>query len=428
MDDERWKPIVETPSKPPIPSNILVPDPSPARSTTSDGDSQTLLPPSPQGSFIHRRRQGQYVPRPPVWNIEDFGQAFNDSDSSYNNYPTSELPSNSNHSHTRLSGLTTDDQVRQMANVFNNQPLVVNMMTGQDPEDGAEIKSAQRETFEADLTAALGSGSELTAGERSYVDSGNPSAGTTALASKRSSNLVERNKNTTESLELSTLTPRNAATKPAVPVDPSAAADDFADPKPSNKEARVIEKGKRQEAVSATAQGLQSHHTATDILPASEQVQQETTDPQEQAGRRLSRSRNEEDELANPIRYDASHIAMASRVPNSLQNSSATDDAGLTNLPEGSVSQQDTTPPQRSAAKKRSLKNLIPGTIRRSTRRDIGPSEAQTPPPLPPRPEPYRDLNRNDDYDARGEIAKEALSREIHTSRTAGTEGKFSLL
>ena len=78
MPDERWKPLIGTPSKPPIPSDILVPDPSPARSLISDAESPTLLPPSPGGSFVHRRRQGQYVPRPPIWKIHDYEEACED--------------------------------------------------------------------------------------------------------------------------------------------------------------------------------------------------------------------------------------------------------------------------------------------------------------------------------------------------------------
>lgn len=69
----KWKPLISTPSRStPIPKGTLVPDPSPAR-TFSDGENSVLMDPSPAGSYIHRRRQGEYVKRPPVWSLNVLG-------------------------------------------------------------------------------------------------------------------------------------------------------------------------------------------------------------------------------------------------------------------------------------------------------------------------------------------------------------------
>ncbi|KAI4127608.1 MAG: hypothetical protein LQ347_004533 [Umbilicaria vellea] len=69
----KWKPLISTPSRStPIPKGTLVPDPSPAR-TFSDGENSVLMDPSPAGSYIHRRRQGEYVKRPPIWSLVGLG-------------------------------------------------------------------------------------------------------------------------------------------------------------------------------------------------------------------------------------------------------------------------------------------------------------------------------------------------------------------
>lgn len=389
MEGERWKPLVGTPSKPPISPDILVPDPSPARSTISDEDSLTLLPPSPEGSFIHRRRQGQYVPRPPVWKIDDFSsQEFKDFDTSYDNYPATTELGNGSHSNIRLPGISIDDQIRQMANVFYEQPLVVNMMTGHDTEDTAKTKDAQHTKFEADLTAALGSGSKLAAGEPSHTDSSNPSGGTTALGSNCSSNLMEKNMHTTESLEMSSPTPPNPTTKAPVLNDPITAGDDFPEAHLAPQEVRMSQKGKQREEVPTSAAGAPSHNTATGILPELKEGQQEAAITQEEASSPLPRPNHAENDLTYPTTYDASHIAKASRLPNALKNSSATEEAGIVNVPEGSKSDQATTVPQRPAAKRRSLKDLIHGSMRRSTGHHAEPSGAHDLPPLSPKTAP----------------------------------------
>lgn len=65
----RWKPLVGTPSKSPIPNNIFVPDPSPPQVFA---ESESPVPgPSTPTSFVHKRRQGEYVPRPPVWTVRN---------------------------------------------------------------------------------------------------------------------------------------------------------------------------------------------------------------------------------------------------------------------------------------------------------------------------------------------------------------------
>lgn len=65
----RWKPLVGTPSKSPIPHDILVPDPSP-RQVFADPENSAPDSSSPT-SFVHKRRQGEYVPRPPVWTVHN---------------------------------------------------------------------------------------------------------------------------------------------------------------------------------------------------------------------------------------------------------------------------------------------------------------------------------------------------------------------
>lgn len=65
----RWRPLVGTPSKSPIPDDILVPDPSPSQVLP---DPESPVPGlSTPTSFVHRRRQGEYVPRPPVWTVRN---------------------------------------------------------------------------------------------------------------------------------------------------------------------------------------------------------------------------------------------------------------------------------------------------------------------------------------------------------------------
>ena len=165
---------------------------------TSDADSLTMLPPSPQGSFIHRRRQGQYVPRPPVWKVYSSDQEFGDigPDARHITIPRSDgmgWPS------IQLPGISIDEQVRKMADVFYERPFVVNMMTSQETrgelsnannvvEEESEVLQSRLEQLQLDP--------RLKVPREQHIDSGNPSVGTTAIGSKRSSKLPEDNTTT----------------------------------------------------------------------------------------------------------------------------------------------------------------------------------------------------------------------------------------
>lgn len=100
----------------------------------SDAESPTLLPPSPGCSFIHQRRQGQYVPRPPVWEVNSPNVTHENGTNggAYNHVPREKftnfdgvLP---------LPGSDQHDPVQLMANIFNEKPLVVNIMSSPDDE------------------------------------------------------------------------------------------------------------------------------------------------------------------------------------------------------------------------------------------------------------------------------------------------------
>ena len=197
MDKQRWKPLVGTPSKPPVPPNILVPDPSPARSAISDADSVTILPPSPQGSFIHRRRQGLYVPRPPVRELFGPAQEIKDYDFGYSEVDPirDQARVSARWSGFQLPWISVDDQVRKMADVFYDQPLVVNMMTGQQTHhDGSEGPAGHREQESKGLLSQLeklrSDPSPEIPGSQA-INSGDPSTRTTAVGSNRSTKLLE---------------------------------------------------------------------------------------------------------------------------------------------------------------------------------------------------------------------------------------------
>jgi len=197
MDSPRWKPLTGTPSKPPLPPNILVPDPSPARSTYSDAESLTMLPPSPQGSFIHRRRQGQYIPRPPVWNVSKPNQEPEVSDSGHLEAKLHGSPAPAGWCDLQLPGMSVDDQVRKMADVFYERPLVVNMMTGQEPQGGSSCPPGKQEEGESEIVHSrpeqLHDERELKVPDEQHFNNVNASMGTTAVGSKHSSTLPEGN-------------------------------------------------------------------------------------------------------------------------------------------------------------------------------------------------------------------------------------------
>lgn len=65
-EKSKWKPLVGTPTKDPIPENILVPDPSTPQAI-SDTDSSAQSTSSTSRSFIRSRRQGEHTSRPPAF-------------------------------------------------------------------------------------------------------------------------------------------------------------------------------------------------------------------------------------------------------------------------------------------------------------------------------------------------------------------------
>lgn len=149
--ESKWKPLIGTPSKSPIPENIFVPDPSPAR-TISDTASTIMPALSTPDSFVHRRRQGEYVPRPPIWTVYNMdgttSTSVNPPDlmNLANNNSEETLSSqfkcapmlkhenrrlskyNLSFSDIKLQGVGLDQKVMKMGEVFVDRPLVVNMM------------------------------------------------------------------------------------------------------------------------------------------------------------------------------------------------------------------------------------------------------------------------------------------------------------
>ncbi len=121
---KKWKPLIGTPSKLPVPGNILVPDPSPAQAL-SDSESSTTGPSTP-GSFVHRRRQGEHVPRPPVWSIDN-------TDGTISIFP--DPPPVRKYVNRKLGGHISFADVKipgvpykSADDVFMDEPLVVHMM------------------------------------------------------------------------------------------------------------------------------------------------------------------------------------------------------------------------------------------------------------------------------------------------------------
>lgn len=132
QSESRWKPLMGTPSKPPVPPNILVPDPSPIRDEADDKSPRMLTPSSPD-SFIHRRRQGEYVPRPPVWKIYELPINDHSSPNGLENTDTDAESCDSdedvftdvkshNMSYMRPAGISVAEQVRKMAEIFSETP------------------------------------------------------------------------------------------------------------------------------------------------------------------------------------------------------------------------------------------------------------------------------------------------------------------
>lgn len=132
-ENTRWIPLVGTPSRTPIPSGTLVPDPSPARSC-SDTASDVLIPPSPAGSFVHRRRRGEYAQRPPVWSIQALVEDTKGwHEMGKRDYDYS-LPWSGR---TVSSQVSYANQLEKMACVMTEEPLIVRMAIDATPAEAA---------------------------------------------------------------------------------------------------------------------------------------------------------------------------------------------------------------------------------------------------------------------------------------------------
>ena len=148
----KWKPLIGTPSKPPLPENIFVPDPPPSYNSSDDVASSAVSSSSSQSSSVNQRRQGEYVQRPPVWKVykmedgiaysqeeeDDFqlemGNGIKDLEFSLNH---NKMDLGKGHSDSRNIGWTqfaesVDKQITKMADVFVDRPLIVNMMQNSD--------------------------------------------------------------------------------------------------------------------------------------------------------------------------------------------------------------------------------------------------------------------------------------------------------
>lgn len=140
QNGSRWKPLIGTPSKPPVPTNILVPDPSPAQDV-ANGESPDTVAPSTPGSFIHRRRQGEYVPRPPVWKIYNLQTDASSSpigmeDTDTESFDSDEevfTDSNTHYiSNLGPAAIPIAEQIRKMAEIFSETPGIVNIVEHKD--------------------------------------------------------------------------------------------------------------------------------------------------------------------------------------------------------------------------------------------------------------------------------------------------------
>lgn len=102
----RWKPLIGTPSRSPLCSGTLIPDPSPQK-TLPDGDNVPMMP---EGSFVHKRRRADYIQRPPVWHLRTTASNLSLTTS------TNELPDTDQRSlpgmeesYTRLDAITKEE-------------------------------------------------------------------------------------------------------------------------------------------------------------------------------------------------------------------------------------------------------------------------------------------------------------------------------
>ncbi|KAI9877501.1 MAG: hypothetical protein M1830_003762, partial [Pleopsidium flavum] len=147
----RWKPLIGTPSRTPVPPDTLVPDPSPVKSW-SDGESDALVPPSPAGSFVHRRRRGEYAKRAPVWSIRalvEDTEGWHEMDGIDGNYSHHWSPvAASDH-------ISYANQLERMADVMSQQPLIVGMAIETSPD---KPMLHERDTHYPQIISPLGVG------------------------------------------------------------------------------------------------------------------------------------------------------------------------------------------------------------------------------------------------------------------------------
>lgn len=146
----KWRLLVGTPSKPPIPDNIYVPEPSSSSTLPDESVSTALLASSSESSLVVKRRQGEYVKRPPVWKVYRMKDALDSQESvddfhddidcdvkgfgspldccgTYLNY---EKPFNQDLGWSMLgfSGDFLGKKLTEMADVVMDGPLTVQMM------------------------------------------------------------------------------------------------------------------------------------------------------------------------------------------------------------------------------------------------------------------------------------------------------------
>jgi hypothetical protein len=146
--DPRWQSLRGdvTPKQISIPEDTLVPNPSPAKSAfslDSESDAESS-PDTPTRSFIHqrRRRHGEYHHRPPVWIIQPFKIASDDSQQVGQGESGRDLSAHSGGKRTPndpfsldLGQLAYNNQLIAMASNINSDPIVVGMVQQTNDED-----------------------------------------------------------------------------------------------------------------------------------------------------------------------------------------------------------------------------------------------------------------------------------------------------
>lgn len=128
------------------------------------------------------------MPRPPTWKLYELPQSCGDLND-VGQFDLSGRPSCFNWP-LQLPGIDTQDPVQVMADVFNEKPLIVNMMTSYGPERTPLQSSIPSPEYAHEPTQAPVDPAEKTKSEEDNddvpVDSGYPSTGNTAPASSHS--------------------------------------------------------------------------------------------------------------------------------------------------------------------------------------------------------------------------------------------------